>query len=217
MNALEGSRSSVRFGRTKRRVFALGMRLVLLTFLGVALGLSADGSRSVAGASLVEALDLRELVAEADRVALARVLSEQSHHDSHGQIVTDFAMQIEESIKGDDAPGAAIVVRRLGGEVGGVGMRVAGEPGFQVGETVLVFAARAGQDAALRPVGMAQGALRVFDKDGVRFAHSVRGGLTPVRRAGGQLKSAPLAVEQPRRLDELLGEIRALVKVTRDR
>lgn len=192
-------------------------RLALLLCLSGASVLFMEAAHGRAHASLVEALDLPALVAEADRVLLARVMSQASHYDPQGQIVTDFAMQVEEAIKGDEAPGAAITVRRLGGVVGDIGMRVAGEPSFEVGETVLLFGARGADDSALRPVGMAQGALRVFEKDGTRWARSAGNGVATVRRAGGQLKSAPMALEQPRRLDALLSEVRGLVAAQKRR
>jgi hypothetical protein len=163
-----------------------------------------------AHASLVEALDLATLVAESDQVVVAHVLSLDSHFDEQGQIVTDVVMQVEESVKGELAPGAAVTVRRKGGTVGDIGMRVSGEPSFSVGETVLLFAAR-NSGGVLRPVGMSQGALRVFEKDGARWARGANGGASTVKRGkGGKLEHAPSALPVPRRLDELLGELRSL-------
>lgn len=182
--------------------------------LGAAAGCALMGAvePSLARASLVEAMDLDALVEEADRVVLARVMAATSFYDDLGQIVTDVTMQVEETLKGDEAPGAAITVRRLGGEVGNVGMRVAGEPSFAVGETVLLFGSALDGSATLRPLGMAQGAVRVFEKEGRRWARSSAAGVAAVRRsAGGKLKSAPLAIPEPRKLDELLGEIRGMV------
>lgn len=165
-----------------------------------------------ARASLVEAVDLETLVAEAEQVVLARVIGRQSHFDDHGRIVTDVTMQVEESIKGEHAVGAAIVVQRLGGVVDDIGMRVAGEPDFRVGETVILFGARATPDAALRPIGMSQGALRVFEKDGERWARAGNNGVTTVKRKAGRLEPAEAALPAPRRLAELLPELRALAK-----
>jgi hypothetical protein len=167
--------------------------------------------QSGAHASLVEALDLETLVAEADQVVVARVLALNSHYDDQGQIVTDVSMQVEDSVKGDIAPGAAVMVRRQGGTVGDIGMRVSGEPSFVVGETVLLFGARA-SGGVLRPVGMSQGALRVFEKDGARWARSANGGLSTVKRNKGKLEHAPAALPAARRLDDLLVELRRMAK-----
>lgn len=167
-------------------------------------------AQPVARASLVEALDLTTLVAESDQVIVARVLALESHFDDRGQIVTDVTMQVEESVKGQLAPGAAVTVRRKGGTVGDIGMRVSGEPSFSVGETVVLFAAR-GSSGVLRPVGMSQGALRVFEKDGARWARGANGGIATVKRGkSGKMEHAPGALPAPRRLDELLSELRSL-------
>jgi hypothetical protein len=176
-----------------------------LLIVGVAL-------HTPAHASLVEAVDLETLVAEAEQVVLARVIGRQSYFDDHGRIVTDVTMQVEESIKGNHAVGAAIVVQRLGGVVDDIGMRVAGEPDFTVGETVILFGARATPDAALRPIGMAQGALRVFEKDGERWARAANSGITTVKRKAGRLERAEAALPAPRRLAELLPQLHALAK-----
>lgn len=162
-------------------------------------------------ATLVEALDLETLVAEAEQVVLARVIGERSHYDARGRIVTDVSLQVEESIKGNQAPGAALTVQRLGGVVGDIGERVAGEPNFAVGETVVLFGVRTRRGGVLRPLGMSQGALRVFERDGERWARSANNGVSTVKRAGGRLQESPGAVPAPRKLDELLTELRDLV------
>lgn len=164
-----------------------------------------------ARASLVEALDLQTLMAEAEQVVVARVMSLDSHFDARGRIVTDVSMQVEESVKGEYAPGAAIVVRRQGGVVGDVGMRVSGEPSFVVGETVVLFGAR-GKSGALRPVGMSQGALRVFEQNGTRWARSANGGVATVKRNKGKLETAGPALPEARPLAELLQELRTIAK-----
>lgn len=188
----------------------LGISLDLVRILFAALALSLLSQPS-ARASLVEALDLQTLVAESDQVVVARVLSLDSHFDERGQIVTDAAMQVEESVKGDVAPGAAVMVRRQGGTVGEIGMRVSGEPTFVVGETVVLFAAQS-TGGVLRPVGMSQGALRVFEKDGARWARAANGGMSTVKRNKGKLERAPAALPAPRRLDDLLSELRSMSK-----
>ena len=182
-------------------------RLACLCLLAVTLASSAP-----AHATLVEALDLETLVAEAEQVVLARVIGQQSLVDERGRIVTDVLLQVEESIKGDQAPGAAVTVRRLGGVVGDMGLRVAGEPSFETGETVVLFGARRSRSGVLRPVGMSQGTLRVFERDGERWARSANNGVATVKREAGQLKHARAALDQPRKLSELLTELRTMAK-----
>jgi len=184
------------------------LRLSLVPFLAIALWLAAPHALDArAHASVVEALDLDALVRESDAVVVARVIRQSSLYDDRGRIVTDVEMQVEEVEKGDAVPGAAVVVRRLGGIVDGRGMRIEGEPSFEDGELVLLFGKR-GQRAYLRPVGMSQGAVRVFERDGERWARSDARGLALLKRNGDKARSA---VAEPRRLNELLDDVRALV------
>jgi hypothetical protein len=101
------------------------------------------------------------------------------------------------------------VVRRLGGVVGDRGMQVAGEPGFQDGELVLVFGTH-GKRTYLRPVGMGQGTVRIYEQSGERWARADTRGLALVSRSGSGAKARG-AVPEPRKLDELLADVRALV------
>jgi hypothetical protein len=164
-----------------------------------------------ARASLVEALDLAALVERADEVVLARVVSMESHFNDKGRIVTDVTMQVEEAEKGTRTPGAVVVVEQLGGSVGDLGMRIAGEPTYEVGEVVLLFGRRATGLDVLRPVGMSQGAMRIELRNGERWVRSMTGEAALVHGGSGTLQRASAAVEQPRKLTDLLSEVRALV------
>jgi hypothetical protein len=184
------------------------LRRILATLL-----LLAAAFAPAARASMVEALDLAELVRNADQVVVARVIAQESHYDEHGRIVTDVHMQVEHSEKGHDAPGAIVVVRRLGGVVDGIGMRVEGEPSFEEGELVLLFGSRRSGHDVLWPVGMSQGAMQVFERDGERWVRSQAGNLALVEKGSrGQLRPARAALTEPRRLEDLLTEIRAHVQ-----
>jgi hypothetical protein len=167
------------------------------------------GSATTTRASVVEALDLEALVQESDDVIVARVMSERSHYDERGTIVTDYVMQVERTEKGATVPGAAVTVRKLGGIVDGRGMRIAGEPGFELGERVVLFGKRGGK-TYLRPVGMAQGAVRTYEQGGVRYARSSSQGLTLLRK-GDKSRTAASAVSAHRKLDDLMNDVRSLV------
>lgn len=183
-------------------------RLPLTATLIAALSLPVALVSRSAEASVVEALDLETLVREADQVVLARVIKHWSQYDDRGRIVTDYQMQVERAEKGDAAPGSAVIVRRLGGIVEGRGMHVEGEPGFQDGELVLVFGLR-GQQTYMRPIGMGQGAMRIFEQNGERWVRSDASGMALVSRSGRGDK-ARVAVPEPRRLDDLLATVRTL-------
>ena len=162
-----------------------------------------------ARASVVEALDLDTLVQDSDAVVLARVMKHWSHLDERGRIVTDFQMQVEQSEKGNSVPGSAVVVRKLGGIVDGRGMHISGEPGFTDGELVLLFGTQ-GKKTYLRPVGMGQGTIRVYEQGGQRWARSDAQGITLTKRGDTTTKSRA-AVAEPRKLDSLLEEVRSIV------
>ena len=179
------------------------LRLLFLLVAGVA---PLAGRVATARASVIAALDLEALVQQADDVVVARVLKQESKYDARDRIVTDYTMQVERTEKGDTQPGAAVTVRQLGGVVGVRGMRVAGEPSYEVGERVVLFGKRGGK-TYLRPVGMAQGAMRVYEQDGQTWAQPATRGLSLIARD----KSAAPAPSSPRKLDELLGDVRELV------
>jgi hypothetical protein len=168
-----------------------------------------SGLLGQAHATVVEAIDLDTLVQDADEVVLARVIKQWSHYDERGRIVTDHQMQVEESVKGGSAPGAAVIVRKLGGVVGDRGMRISGEPSFTEGELVLVFGSH-GKKTYLRPVGMGQGTMRVYEQDGQRWARSDAQGMMLTSRGNTTNKSSA-ALAEPRKLDELLSDVRAIV------
>lgn len=186
------------------------LRSLLVFSALMALGTATSSS---ARASIVQALDLDALVAESEDVVLARVIKQFSHYDERGRIVTDYTMQVEETEKGPSVPGAALTVRRLGGIVGNRGLRIAGEPSFKPGELVLLFGRRDGE-TYVRPVGMAQGAMRVFEQDGERWARSDTQGMSLVKHGDPSQKSVPAAPE-PRKLDDLLRDVRQLVQQQR--
>jgi hypothetical protein len=197
-----------------RRLIPFALASVLdFTLVAVAPFVGALASAELARASVVEALDLATLVQESDDVVLARVIKQWSHYDDAGRIVTDFQMQVERTEKGAATPGSAVVVRKLGGIVGERGLRIAGEPTFRDGELVLLFGAR-GAKTYLRPVGMGQGTLRVFEQDGVRWTRSDAQGMALIKRGSTATKSRA-AVPEARTLEDVLAEVHSLVAAQR--
>lgn len=202
MRYLEAMQSRPK-GNARRR--SLGTRLGLV----VALALVALAPRA-AQASVVEALDLPGLVANAKVIVLGKAVAEQSHYDEHGRIVTDVELIVETCEKGGLQPGASIVVRRLGGVVNGIGMRIEGEPTFQIGERTLLFGE--GSQKALRPVGMSQGAMRVSEVNGQTWVRSAAAGLALMKRTpDGKLVKSQASMNEPKLLADVLAEVRALV------
>jgi hypothetical protein len=177
-------------------------------------GLAAAGLLFGAGqasATLVEALSLRALTQDAEQVFVGKVIDESSLYDDRERIVTDVRIQVQESVKGSLVPGQAITVRKHGGAVDGIATRVLGEPGYAVGESVVLFAARQAPARPWRAVGMAQGVLRIFDQGGRAWVRSAPGDAATVQRApNGALLRAEVAIPAARPLDAVLDEIRNL-------
>ncbi len=175
------------------------------------------GVAAPAAASVTLALDLDELVQSSEEVVLGTVIAKRSLYNAERQIVTDVTIRVEDVMKGTCARGDDIVIRRLGGAVGDLGMRVAGEPTFAEGERAVVFAERAGPH--LRPTGMSQGVLRVrLADDGRELVHPATRALQTVRRsAGGNLIPAPPYLIEARPLADVMDEIRQAVERHRAR
>ena len=160
---------------------------------------------AAARATVMVPLDTRALTERADRVVLGTVESQVSRWtDDRQAIYTDVTLRVTRVYKGAVVPGATVVVRREGGVVDGMGMRVFGAAQFSVGEEVVVFMERRG--GAEYTVGMTQGKLRVFaGADGVKRVVANVGGVAFTRAANQ-------ALGQPRRLDDFEREVRSYVR-----
>lgn len=191
--------------------------LAARSIAATAVALAIVGLCTVPGsASVTEALDLLQLVRESDAVVVGRAVHSEAHWDSRRRIVTDVTVEVERTMKGDAAEGEQLVLRQLGGSIGELGMRVAGEPQLGVGDRAVLFGRRM-RGTHLRPVGMSQGVLPVRVEAGVEMVHPGGAGLALVRRVRGQVVTAPPALLDPRPLDEVVADIRAAVEETRDR
>lgn len=171
------------------------------------------GTASVAHATSVEAMDLRALVGASDHVVVGTVVSVESRYDHLDRIVTDATVRVDERMLGAAPEGSTVLVRRLGGVLGDVGLRIEGEPSFLPGERVLLFARTIASERLLRPVGMSQGVLPIQrDEAGAEMVMPGGEGLSLVQRGGdGRLRAAPGALLSPEPVDALLARVRDLV------
>lgn len=123
-----------------------------------------------AHATISVLMTLGELVERSGAAVVAQPVERFSRWEELGgskRIVTYTRLVLEQTIVGDvkatvgdkakdKAAVSEVWVRTLGGKLDGIGQSVAGEAQFSLGETALVFLARAG-DGAVVVVGMAQG------------------------------------------------------------
>lgn len=184
----------------------LGWSVVLLATLITA---------SSAHGSIVQALDLSELVAQSDRIVVGRVVLAEVFQRGDGSITTWYRVEVERELR-SDAPTRdeepEVIVQVLGGQIGDLGMRVEGEPRFSVGERAVIFM-REGNQLAFRPVGMAQGVMRIRMDEGAETVFQSREGLLLVRRGpDGLLKRSPGALPRKERLDAFLDRVSTIVR-----
>ncbi|HEX9105267.1 MAG TPA: hypothetical protein VF997_23815 [Polyangia bacterium] len=160
-----------------------------------------------ARATVMVPLDTRALADRAERIVLGTVESQVSRwSDDRQAIYTDVTLRVTRTYKGAVKPGERVVVRREGGVVDGMGMRVYGAASFTVGEEVVVFLETRGN--ATWTVGMTQGKLRVtVGADGVKQVAPALGDV-----AFTQKSAATQMLAQPRRLDDFEREVRSYVK-----
>lgn len=167
---------------------------------------------SPAHGSIVQGLDLEELVSNADRIVLGRVVLSESFPRPNGQIATWHRIEVKRELRGHAPDETEVIVETLGGQLGDLGMRVEGEPSFEVGERVIVFIRDGGPYTAFRPVGMGQGVMRVRKEQGVDTVTQNRDGLLLMRRGSkGALERSPGALPHKERLDTLLLKLQDLV------
>ena len=165
---------------------------------------------SLAVGSLVQALDLAQLTAQAERIVVAQVVSTKSDWDPSGRTIrTRIEIKVEEAWKGAVAPGQTIVIVQPGGSVGNVEMRVHGMPSFAPGEKAVLFLA--GQTTA-RVVGMSQGKRSVRWDDMARrwVAEAAEHSAVVRRDSQGRLQPAPS--DPATGLDEFRQRVRALIR-----
>jgi hypothetical protein len=129
--------------RESGSVSSLCKRGVRLGACGLA---SAWLALSVAAATVVPWMDLKEMAATADVIILGTIESVESGWSDDGRIiVTRATLSVERTFKG--GPRASVVVETPGGKVGDLAMVASGAPVFHAGERVVLFLEPAGGPA----------------------------------------------------------------------
>lgn len=131
-------------------------RALLLTGIFILVVITNGG---IGSASIARRLGLEELVAASTNVVVGRCVGVESAWTAdRSRIVTTARFAVAQDLVGDAA--GEVLVETLGGEVGGMGMYVAGMATFEVGrDEVLFLTSRGGEPFAV--VGMAQGQFRI--------------------------------------------------------
>ncbi|MDB4965534.1 MAG: hypothetical protein JWN44_1223 [Myxococcales bacterium] len=161
---------------------------------------------TAAHATVLVPLDTQAMTARADRVLLGTVESLAAHWtDDRQAIYTDVTVRVSRAYKGSAKPGERVVVRREGGVVGGVGMKVFGAAHFVAGEEVLLFLENRGGSAYT--VGMTQGKLAV-----VTGADGIKRVAANVADVAFTRPDARILASQPRRLDDLERDLARFVR-----
>lgn len=138
--------------------------IVLASSLGVVFATVFGGS---AGATMIVPMDPDDLAASSEVVVLGTVDHIRQAELASGRIVTVITIDLEEVWKGN--PPSPLEIVEPGGIVGDRGEIVYGTPSYELGEPVLVFAARTA--LGWRTNHMLQGKFRVRDnQDGTRSA-----------------------------------------------
>jgi hypothetical protein len=165
-----------------------------------------------ASATIMLEMDLPQIVGQSDAIFVGKAIRTRSQWGPDGKrIVTDTTFQVQQGILGV-ASGTTVVVRRPGGVVGDIGMRIAGTPVFNKGDEVVVFTST--QKGHRYVVGMQQGVYRIFrDKAGRRTVRARLDGLTLARRTpkGGLKVLDARPARQPRLLGQFVDVVRQTI------
>jgi hypothetical protein len=163
-----------------------------------------------AAASMVLAMELPDLTAQAGRIVVADVTSVHSGWDQrHQRILSTIELQVAEIWKGQMPAAGRLTLVQPGGTADGIEMRVHGLASFTAGERAVLFLRGEGIQP-ISVVGMGQG------KRGLRFEPvskrwMVDGGdrSAAVIMDQGRAQSAPPVASLP--LDELRRQVRGLL------
>jgi len=203
------------------KVFRQARRAALVAVLALAF------QAAPAAASIVQALELPDLVQKADHIAVVDVVSLRSEWDAkHEQIFSTVDLKVVERWKGPGQPAEGhLTVIQPGGTVGDLTMTVTGLTSFTPGERAVVFL-RGNADNA-RLLGLSQGKRPMqFDSGAgtwlikqaphrdltlVKGKGKGKGENTPSSTSKPTLNLVQPARPQPTALEDFRAEVRALI------
>lgn len=164
------------------------------------------------GATVMLKLDLPQMVGSSDVIFVGKAIKTHSRWTKKRRhIVTDTTFKVEQGIRGV-APGKTVVVRRLGGTVDGIGMKVSGTPQFKKNDRVLLFTETRGGHRYV--VGMKQGVFRIHrESSGRLMVRTHLAGLELTKRSSSGLTFLEHEAPRPRALAELISEIKQTISL----
>jgi hypothetical protein len=116
-----------------------------------------------AQATVMIPLSIEDMTKESTAVVRGKVLDKSAAWDAeHKKIYTTTKIEVTEAIHATMSLPKQLEIRTMGGEVDGIGMKVAGTPSFLMGEDVVVFLRPDAKIAtAYQVIGMAQGKYQI--------------------------------------------------------
>jgi len=155
-------------------------------------------------ATIVTKMDLPALVQSSDVIVQGTVEQVYSQVDPQLNLIFTYAsIRVDEAIKG--GPRQTILIRQLGGTVGGLSLNIAGSPDFKQGEQVVVFL-ETQHNGAFHVAGLNQG--RYTIEDNVAVANT--SGLTLLDAKTKQMNDRTVINRTP--LVEFKSKIRELIR-----
>lgn len=105
-------------------------------------------------ATTVERLNLDGLVKKAHKIVVGKVRNSRTYWSDNGKLIlTNYMIDVEETIKGDAA--RTVELTTIGGTIGDLTLHVAGMPTFSKDESAVVFVESSGAYSTV--VGLDQG------------------------------------------------------------
>lgn len=175
-------------------------------------------SLPAAGTTLL-ALSLEDLTLDADHIITGRVLDSTPILED-GRIYTLHRVQVDEDLDGILEEGEIVEMVTAGGRSEWFSQKVFGAPELEVGGRYLLFLREYGVSGAVRALGMSQGVLPVVEDPRTRLSTVNPSPFSArlVRRFGGEtgsLEEAEPWLTEARSLDDVIGEIRAIMESSR--
>lgn len=147
-----------------------------------------------------------ELTQFADLIVRGRVLETRSEIDlAVDAVYTSVALEVSQVVKGDVGPGR-LILKQLGGTVGGLTLNVAAQAAFVAGEDVLVFLERRPRDLALYTSGLWQGKWVVSTEPASGLRLAVR------NRVGSSAQGVLGPARDVRRLDRFIEDLKTAAR-----